>query len=166
MFSSKNTDLELANSGEVVVSRVFKIYEPNGRAMLAGLLVLADAGVFQQQVQQVLVVFDQAVTGKAARELLDDFLDLIVFQPRIDHLELRAQHLRQDDFGEVLASGVGGLLLLVSQVDDVPAESVELFEQRQLDVVSLVEFDVLRCFVAARHGDDLVRSSRRIPTTA
>ena len=38
---------------------------------------------------------------------------------------------------------------LIGQIDNVPAQPVELFQQRQLDVVSLVELDVLGSFLWA-----------------
>ena len=47
---------------------------------------------------------------------------------------------------KVLAEAVARVLLAV-EVDDLPAQTVKLIEQRLLDVVAFVEFDVLGCFV-------------------
>ena len=114
------------------------------RAILACLSVLVDAGVLQKQMKNVLVVLDQSGAGEIRGELPDDFFDLIVFQPRIDDCELFSQYRQHDDFGKVFPEGVAGLLLLVGQVDDLPAQAVELLKKGFLDVITFVEFDVLQ----------------------
>ena len=75
-----------------LLSRVLEVDEANRRALLARLAVLADAGVLEQQLEDDAVVLDQARAGEAGGELLDDFLDLVVFKPRVDDLQLLAQH--------------------------------------------------------------------------
>jgi hypothetical protein len=71
----------LADGREVVIVVVLEVNKANSWAFFARLPVLADAGVFQQQMQQMFVVFEQAAAGKAGRKLLDDLLDLVVLQP-------------------------------------------------------------------------------------
>ena len=98
----------------------------------------------------MLVVLDQPGAGKAGRELLDDFFHLVVFQPRVDNLQLLPQYGKHDHFGEVLSVGVTGVLLAV-QIKDRPAQPVKLVEEGFLDVVALVELDLLRGFISAVH---------------
>ena len=114
VLGAENAHLELADGDEAVVVAVLEVDEAHRWALLAGLAVLADAGVFQQQLKDVLIVLDQARAGEARGELLDDFLDLIVFQPRIDDLQLLPQHGQHDHLGEALAEGVAGVLLAVA----------------------------------------------------
>jgi hypothetical protein len=52
--------------------------------MRAGLMVLVDAGVFQEQIKHVAIVLDKTRGREARCELFDDFFDLIVFKPWID----------------------------------------------------------------------------------
>ncbi len=49
---------------------------------------------------------------------------------------------------KLCAVAVAGVLLAV-EVDDLPAQPVELIEQRLLDVVALVESDLVRGLVGA-----------------
>ena len=86
VFSAENAYLELADRDKAVVVPVLEVHKTNGRALLACLAVLADAGVFQQQGEDMAVVLNQAGAGKAGGELLDHLLHLIVFQPGIDDL--------------------------------------------------------------------------------
>ena len=143
VLGAEDADLELADRDEAVVVAGRKVHEAHGRALVAGLAVLADAGVLQQELEQVLVVLQQTGAREARGELLDDLLDLIVFEPGVDDLEPLAQHRQHDDLGEALPMGVGRGLLLVREVDDLPAKPGELVEQRLLDVVALVEFQIL-----------------------
>ena len=122
VLGAEDAHLELADGDEAVVVPVLEVDEAHGRAFLAGLAVLADAGVFQQQSEDVAVVLDQAGAGEAGGELLDHLLDLIVFQPGIDDLQLLPQHRQHDHLGEALAEGVAGLLLAV-EIDDLPAQA-------------------------------------------
>ena len=108
VLGAEHADLELADGDEAVVVSLIEIDEADGRAFLAGLSVLADAGVLQQQPEEVLVVFQQAGAREAGRELLDDFLDLVVFEPGVDDLEPLAEHGQHHHLGEVLAVAVGG----------------------------------------------------------
>ena len=43
---------------------------------------------YEQEIENVLIVLKQVAAGKTRRQLLDHFLDLIVFQPGLDHLQL------------------------------------------------------------------------------
>ena len=88
--------------------------------------------------------FKQWHDALLAGQLLDDLLDLIVFEP-IDDLEPLAQHRRHHNLGEALPMGVGRGLLHVREVDDLPAQARKLVEQRLLDVVALVEAKLLGC---------------------
>ena len=55
--------------------------------------------------EQVLVIFQQTGARKILGELLDDLLDLIVFEPGVDDLELFVQHGEHHDIGETLPMG-------------------------------------------------------------
>ena len=88
MLGAEDAHLELADGNEAIVVPVLEIDEAHRRAFLARLAVLADAGVFQQQIEDMPVVLDQAGAGEARGELLDNFLHLIVFKPRVDDLQL------------------------------------------------------------------------------
>ena len=114
MLGAEDAHLELADGDEAVVVAVPEVNEAHRGAFLARLAVLADAGVFQQEVKDVAVVLDQAGAGEAGGELFDNFLHLIVFQPRVDDLQLLAQHGQHDHLGEALAEGVAGVLLAVA----------------------------------------------------
>ena len=65
-----------------LLSRVAKSREADGRALLAAPTVLADAGVLQQELEQVLVVLQQTGAREARGELLDNLLDLISLRAR------------------------------------------------------------------------------------
>ena len=73
-----------------------------------------------------------------AGELLDAFLDLIIFEP-IDDLAPLAQHLRQHDVSEALPMGVRRGLLLAHEFDDVPAQAHKLVKQRLLYVHAFIQ---------------------------
>ena len=152
VLGAEDADLELADRDEAVVVAGRKVREADGRALLAALTVLADACVLQQELEQVLVVLQQTGAREARGELLDDLLDLIVFEPGVDDLEPLAQHRRHHDLGEALPMGVGRGLLHVRQVDDLPAQARKLVEQRLLDVVALVEAKLLGCGRFRAHG--------------
>jgi len=92
VLGAQNAHLELTNSDKAVVVAVFEVNEAHGRTWFAGLPIFADAGVFQQQVQSVLVILDQPLAGKVRGKLLDDVLNLVILQPRIDSLELSTQY--------------------------------------------------------------------------
>ena len=121
VLGAQNAHLELADGDKAVVVPVLEIDKAHRGALFARLAVLADAGVFQQQVQDMAVVLDQAGAGKAGGELLDHFLHLVVFQPGVDDLQLLAQHRQHHHLGKGLAKGVAGMLFVV-QVDDLPAK--------------------------------------------
>ena len=91
MLGAKDAYLELANGNESVVVTILEINEAHGRAFFTCLPVLADARVLQKEMKDMFVVFDQSCAWEASGELLDDFVDLIVFQPWIDDLELLSQ---------------------------------------------------------------------------
>ena len=152
VLGAEDADLELADRDEAVVLAGRKVRETDGRALLAALTVLADAGVLQQELEQVLVVLQQTGAREARGELLDDLLDLTVFEPGVDDLKPLAQHRRDHDLGEALPMGVGRGLLHVRQVDDLPAQARKLVEQRLLDVVALVEAKLLGCGRFRAHG--------------
>jgi hypothetical protein len=86
MLGAEDADLELADSDEAVVVPLLEVDEADRRALLPGLAVLADAGVLQQQLEKVPVVLQKAAAREAGGELLDDFLDLVVFKPVIEGL--------------------------------------------------------------------------------
>ena len=54
VLGAEDTDLELADRDEAVVVAGRKVREADGRALLAALTILADAGVLQQELEQVL----------------------------------------------------------------------------------------------------------------
>ena len=95
------------------------------------------------------VVFQQTCALETGGELLHDFLNLVIFEPWVDDLELLMEHRQHYDFGEARAVGIGRALRCV-EVDNLPAESRELIEHRLLDVVPFVELDV-DCGFAATH---------------
>jgi hypothetical protein len=51
--------------------------------------------------------------------LFDDFLNLIIFQPGVDDLELLTQNLQHHNLGEVLSVAVGGVLFGI-EIDYFP----------------------------------------------
>ena len=122
-----------------LLSRCRKVHKTHRRALLAGLAVLADAGVFQQQLEQVVVVLQQSGAGEARRELLDHLLHLIVFQPGVDDLELLAQHRQHHDLGRSSRDRCRPGAACCPKVDDFPPQACKLIEQGFLDVVALVE---------------------------
>ena len=61
VLGAENADLELADRDEAVVVAVLEVDKSHCRAFLACLAVLADAGVFQQKLEDVVVVLEQAV---------------------------------------------------------------------------------------------------------
>ena len=79
--------------------------------------------------------------------MLDDPINLIVGKPGIDDLELLLEYWEHNHISEAVAVAVGRLLLLISQVDDLPAEIRKLIEQRLLNVISFVELDVSGGFI-------------------
>ena len=97
------------------------------------------------------VVLEQVGAREIRRELFDHLVHLIVFQPRVDHLQLLPQHRQHHHLREVLAMRVAGMLLGV-QVEDLPAEACELIQQRLLDVLPLVEADLGGCVLGAHEG--------------
>ena len=138
MLSAENADLELANRDEAVVVAGRKVHESDGWARLGALAVLAHAGVLQEELEHVPVVLQQPSARETCGELLDNLLDLIVFEPGVDDLEALAQNGQHHDLGEVLPLGGGRGLIHVREVDDLPAQALKLIEQRLLDVVALV----------------------------
>lgn len=99
----------------------------------------------------MFVVLDQVGAWKAGGELLDNFFDLIAFEPGVDDLELLAQDRIQHDIGEALAIAVARLLLVV-EVNNLPTKARKLNEQRFFDVVALVEFDMQWYFIPVHVG--------------
>jgi hypothetical protein len=65
MPSAEDAHLKLAHCDKVVVVPVREVHKTHGRASLAGLAVLADTGVFQQQGKSMTVVFDQIAAREA-----------------------------------------------------------------------------------------------------
>ena len=123
---------------------ILEINEMDGRASLAGLPVLGEAGVLQQQIEDVPIVLQKPRARKAGGELFDDFVDLVVLQPGIDAPEPLAQHGQHHHLVEAPTMAVGGVLLVV-EVEDVPAKPGELIQEWFLDVVALVKADRLQC---------------------
>jgi len=58
----------------------------------------------------MVVVLDQACAGETGGEVLDYFLHLIVFQPRVDDLELLAQDRKHYNLCEGLTIAVARVL--------------------------------------------------------
>ncbi len=98
--------------------------------------------------------------GKAGGELLDDLFDLIVVQPRIDDCKPLSQHRQHDNFGKTLPKRIAGLLLRVGQVDDFPAQAVQLLKQGFLYVVAFVQK------ITVTHGDFASRRTRKPSASA
>ncbi len=146
ILGTQDAHLELAHGDETVVVNVLKIHKPYSGALFAGLAVLADTGVFQQQGEYMAVVRNEAHAGEACSEMLDHLIDLVVLQPVIDDFEPVFEHREHDNIGEVLTEGVGGVLFIV-EVDDLPPQALELIEERLLHVVTFVESDVMGCLV-------------------
>ena len=169
VLGAEDTDFELTGGDEAVVIPLFEVDKVNCRAFLASLAVLADAGVLQQQFEEMPVILQQTCAREAGGELLDHFLDLIVFKPGVDDLELLLEHREHYHFGEALAEAVSRLLLLISQIDDLPAEARKLVEERLLDVVALVELDVFGSLVDAHalasSGSDNKGVTRTLPVS-
>jgi hypothetical protein len=141
MFRPQHAHLELAHGNEAVVVAAVEIDKAHRGAPRARPAVFGHAGILQQQVQDMAVVLDQTAAGEIGRKLLDHRLHLVLFQPRIDRLQLLAQHGRHVHFGEVRAEGGGGMLLGV-EVEDFPAEPGKLVQQRLFDVVAFVELEL------------------------
>src|SRR5581483_5848518 len=150
ILSTQNSYLKLANRDEAIIVPVREVDEADSRAFLSRLAVLADACVFQQELQYVPVVLDEAGSGEICRQLLDHFLNLVVLQPGIDYLQLLPQHGQHDDFRESLAERIFRFLLLVA-VDDLPAQARQLIQEGLLDVIPLVELEFLGEFFVHRH---------------
>ena len=138
VLGSKDADLELTDGDEAVFLAILEINEMDGRASLACLPVLAEAGVLQQQIEDVPIVLQKPRARKAGGELFDDFVDLVVLQPGIDNPQLLAQYGQHHNFGEALTMALGGELLVV-EVEDFPAKPGKLIQERFLDVVALVQ---------------------------
>ena len=64
MLCAGDAHLELADGDELVVGQLAEVHVAHCGAFLAGGVVDGDAGVLQQQTQDVLVVFDQAGAGR------------------------------------------------------------------------------------------------------
>ena len=143
MLGTEDADFKLADRDEAVIVAVRKVHEADSRALLATLTVLADAGILQQELEQVLVILQQTGARGARCELLDDLVYLIVFEPGIYHFELLEHYGQHHDLREVFPMGVGRGLLNVRKIDDLPAQAHKLVEQRLLDVVAFVQLDVL-----------------------
>ena len=73
-----------------------------------------------------------------AGDLLDALLDLIFFEPIGDLVPL-AHYQRLLDVREAVPMCVGRGLFPVHEVDDLPAQTRKLIEQRLLDVAALVK---------------------------
>ena len=142
----KNCTLRLAAGDKTVVVPMGEVHKTHRRAFFSGPAVLADACVFHKQGKDVAVVCNQAASGKAGGDLLDNFFHLIVFQPLVDDLELRPQNLQDHHLGEALTEAVARMLLAV-EIDDLPLQAIKLVEERLLNVVAFVEFKVLGCFI-------------------
>ena len=140
VLSAPNAHLELAHRHKAVVLDLVEVNELDGGAFRARGAVLAHAGAFGQQAENMLVVLQQ-VAARQCRHLLHHLVGLVVLQPRLNQLELRTQHRLHQHLGQVAAVGLAwGLLRL--QIQHLPAQPPELVQQRQLNVVALVQFDL------------------------
>jgi len=113
MLSTKYAHLELADGNKAVIVPMLEVDKAHRGTLLSRLAILAHARILQQQMEEVPVVLNQPGAEKAGRELLDHILNLIVFQPVIDDLQLLAQNRQKNDLGEILAPSVTGMLLAV-----------------------------------------------------
>src|SRR6516164_3166007 len=119
----------------------------------------------------MLVVFQERGTRKACRELLDDFLNLVLFQPGVDHHKPLAEHWQHDYLGETLAVAVRGPLIslefILREVKDFPTQAGKLVEQRLFDMIPLVDPDLrggfVRAHAIASNGSDKSAVTRRLP---
>src|SRR5205823_8029230 len=87
-------------------------------------------------------------------DLLDDLFDLVVFEPRVDDLQLLPQHGKHHDLGETLAEGIARMLFAVA-IQHPPLQTVKLIKKRLFDVIAFVEPYLLRGFVTGRHRPSL-----------
>ena len=102
MLGAEDAHLELADRDEAILGawvRAIEVDEAHRRAVLAGLAVLADAGIAQQQVMDAAVVLQEALSGEAG-QLLQRFVHLVRLQPGIDPDQLLAQHRFQHHLRE------------------------------------------------------------------
>ena len=67
VLSAPNSHLKLADRNKAVIVPVLEIDKAHRWAFFARFSVFADAGVLQQQVQDMAIVLDQAGAGKASR---------------------------------------------------------------------------------------------------
>ena len=98
--------------------------------------------------------------GKLAVSCLTTSSTLIVVQPRIDDCKPLSQHRQHGDFGKTLPERIAGLLVRVGQVDDLPAQAVQLLKQGFLDVVAFVQK------ITVTHGDFASRRTRKPSASA
>lgn len=104
------------------------------------------ARFLKEKGENVAVILDQAGTGKASGKLFNHLLDLVVFHPVVDDLDLLPQNRQHHHFGETLTEAVGRMLLAV-EVDNLPAKAVELVKEGLFDVVTFVEPELCRGFL-------------------
>ena len=89
----------------------------------------------------MLVVLQQTGAWEARGDLLDDLLNLVVFELGVDYYEPLARQRQHHDLGGAFTMGGGRRLLLVREVDYLPPRGRKPAEQRRLDVVALVQLD-------------------------
>jgi len=142
VLRAQHTHLELAYGDKAVILPMVKVHKTHRGTLLTGPAILAHAGVFQEQREDVAVVFNQIGPGETGSQLLDHLLYLIVFQPVIDDLELRPQDFQHHNLGEALAVAVRWVLLAV-EVKNFPLQTIKLIEEGFLDMVAFVEFDII-----------------------
>jgi len=150
VLGARNAHLELAYRNKTVVGQRLEIDEPDRRTSLTGQPIFGNTGIFQQQVEQMPVVFQQIIAGEIGRKLLYNFLDLIRFQPRVDHLQLLTQHWQKRYLGKAIPPSVLGGLLLHVQVQHFPLQAFKLVEQGHLDVIALIDSDMFGCLLFHR----------------
>src|SRR4051794_19733397 len=120
VLGAEDAHLELGHGDEAIVLPLFEVDELNRWALGTCLAVLANTRAFQQQIENVSVVLNEVGARKACRKLLDHLLDLVIFKPTVDDLELLPQDRQHDDFRKILAKRLARLLLAVA-INDFPS---------------------------------------------
>ena len=88
VFGAENADFELADGNEAVVIPLFKVNKLNCWTFLTGLAIFTDAGIFQQQLEKILIVFQKTGSWKTGGKLFNNLIDLVIVEPMVDDLEL------------------------------------------------------------------------------
>jgi len=151
VLRAENAHLKLADGDETVVVPILEVDELHRRALLTRLAVLTDASVFQKLVEHMSVVLKQIGAGEIGRELFHHLIHLIVFQPWVDHFKLLLQHRQHHDLSKIRPMAIA-TMLHGFKVNDFPAKTGELVEQRLLDVLPFVETELFGCVLGAHVG--------------